>query len=36
MGRPVSEVQPIDDERERTEIRKIIEDRESADLIQFG
>ena len=33
MGRPVSEVQPIDDERERTEIRKIIEDRESAERL---
>jgi hypothetical protein len=36
LGRPVSEVRPIGDEGEREEIRKIIEDRELADLIQFG
>jgi hypothetical protein len=36
QGTPVSEVWPIGDERERDEIRKIIEDRESADIIQFG
>ena len=35
-GSPISEVRPVSDEREREEIRKIIEERESADLIQFG
>src|SRR5512140_3816071 len=34
-GRPVSEVQPIVDKEEREEIRKILEEQEMAELIEF-
>jgi hypothetical protein len=36
QGVPTSEVQPIAGERERAEIRQMIEDREGADIIQFS
>jgi hypothetical protein len=35
QGSATSEVRPISDERERDEIRRIIEDRESAEIIEF-
>ncbi len=36
QGSPTSKVRPITDKRERDEVRKIIEDREPAEIIQFG